>query len=120
MNKRVFQWRAHGVVLACSLRRVLRELSVFGGIVVLLVPSARGHDEWLGWWPLWLALMPASAWWAASGMPLPVLSQALPEKSSSTRHPKTRRPIEVRRRRRLGMTVGRGRSIDACASVRDQ
>ncbi|KQY55234.1 hypothetical protein ASD14_01710 [Lysobacter sp. Root494] len=42
-----------------------------GGVLVLLLPGARGFSETLGWLPLWLLGMPAAAFWALKRFPLP-------------------------------------------------
>ena len=57
-------------LVAARFRRIAaiaRRATVVGLAMVLLVPAARGYSQWLGWLPLWLLAMPASAWWAASG-----------------------------------------------------
>lgn len=51
-------------------RDVLREICLLGLLLVVLLPSARGHHPLLGWWPLWLVGMPLLAWWSAAGMPV--------------------------------------------------
>jgi hypothetical protein len=53
------------------LERGLRLAILLGGVAVLLVPAARGHNAWLGWMPLWLLGMPLSAWWALHRFALP-------------------------------------------------
>lgn len=53
------------------LDRVLRRAVVLGALAVLLIPAARGHNDWLGWMPLWLVGMPLMAWWALHRFPLP-------------------------------------------------
>ena len=50
---------------------VLRYALAIGGVLVLLLPAARGFSETLGWLPLWLLAMPAVALWARRGFPLP-------------------------------------------------
>lgn len=47
-----------------ALERGLRQAVSVGLILVLLLPAARGHGDWLGWRPLWLVGMPLAAWWA--------------------------------------------------------
>ena len=42
-----------------------------GCTLLLLVPAARGHSQWLGWMPLWLLGMPLTAWWALHRFRLP-------------------------------------------------
>lgn len=41
-----------------------------GLVLVALVPAARGMGA-AGWLPMWLVGMPAVAWWAVRGFPLP-------------------------------------------------
>ncbi|MDR1075703.1 MAG: hypothetical protein LBL59_05235 [Xanthomonadaceae bacterium] len=45
-------------------------MAALGMLLVLLVPSARGHSLWFGWLPLWLVGMPLAAWWALRGFSL--------------------------------------------------
>jgi len=72
------------------LRRAARQLLIIGIALVLLLPMARGHSEWLGWLPLWLVGMPAAAWWALLGFRLPMPS--LPLRATRRRaHPQARR-----------------------------
>lgn len=49
---------------------IARRATLLGLAVVLLLPAARAHNQWLGWLSMWLVAMPASAWWAASGFRL--------------------------------------------------
>ena len=53
------------------LETALRRIVLCGLLAVLLLPAARGSSAWLGWLPLWLLLMPASAWWALHRFALP-------------------------------------------------
>ena len=50
---------------------VLRYALAIGGVLVLLLPAARGFNETFGWLPLWLLAMPGVALWALHGFPLP-------------------------------------------------
>ena len=54
------------------LEDTLKYALAIGGVLVLLLPGARGFSETLGWLPLWLIGMPAVALWALRGFPLPV------------------------------------------------
>ena len=54
-----------------TLARSLRGALVLGVLLVLLLPAARGDSQWLGWWPLWLVAMPATALWALHRFRLP-------------------------------------------------
>lgn len=64
--------------------RAIRQLALAGLAVVLVWPAARGHNEWLGWLPLWLLGMPLAAWWSLLRFPFPHLQ---------------RRRVQARRRR---------------------
>ena len=79
------------------LESLLRRSVILGSLAVLLVPAARGHGEWLGWWPLWLVGMPLSAWWSLRGFPLPTISARLPRRDGRRCRPQARR-IAVRGR----------------------
>lgn len=52
------------------LDEILCTVLVAGALLVLLLPAARGTAA-IGWLPLWLVGMPAVAWWALRGFPLP-------------------------------------------------
>lgn len=116
-----WQWRAQVEGLSPACRRTMREVCVLGLLAVVLVPAARGHHEWLGWWPLWLVAMPAAAWWAATGLPLPVWQpgDGHPRPRRLPRNQARRRPLAARRPT-LAVTLGRGRSGRGCASVAGQ
>lgn len=123
MPRLKLQWtRARQLHAGAQLRALLRELLVFGAALVLLVPAVRGHHPLLGWGPLWLLAMPALACWAAHGFALPqlVARRALVPAAAAPRRAVRE---QARRRRRVlrpaaGMTTGRGRTLQACASVR--
>ena len=53
------------------LERLLRRLVGAGLLLVLVLPAARGHSQWLGALPLWLLAMPAASWWALHRFRLP-------------------------------------------------
>jgi hypothetical protein len=53
------------------LEDTLKYTLAIGGVLVLLLPGARGFSETLGWLPLWLLGMPAVALWALKGFSLP-------------------------------------------------
>jgi hypothetical protein len=53
------------------LEDTLKYALAIGGVLVLLLPGARGFSETLGWLPLWLLGMPATALWALKGFALP-------------------------------------------------
>ena len=63
-----------------ELEASLRGCVMLGGVVVLLIPAARGHSVYLGWLPLWLLGMPLVAWWSLRGWPLPKLALRLPRR----------------------------------------
>ena len=71
----------------------LRYALAIGGVLVLLLPGARGFSETLGWLPLWLLAMPAVALWALRGFPLL-------KRGSGEQMPARRRRIEPQARRR--------------------
>ena len=78
------------------LLRGVRNAAVTGLMLVLLLPAARGHSDWLGWMPLWLVGMPAAAWWALHRFPLPGHKASAQESSKPARR---RRPgVQARRR----------------------
>ena len=84
-----------------ELDSLLRQAVVLGSLVVLLVPAARGHGTWLGWWPLWLVGMPLSAWWSLRGFPLPALAGVLRRTTRRAVRPQARRVAPGARARRL-------------------
>ncbi len=69
MPKSVFPAAAHTV--DPRVERVVRALLLVGLALVLLLPGARGHSQWLGWAPLWLVGMPAAAWGSLHRFRLP-------------------------------------------------
>ena len=78
------------------LERSLRTLLIIGLALVLLLPDARGHSEWLGWMPLWLVGMPAMAWWSLHRFRLP----SRPETARGSVSKPRRRRIRAQARRR--------------------
>ena len=84
--------------------RLLRgvRIAFFSGLaLVLLLPAARGHGDWLGWMPLWLVGMPLVAWWSLHRFRLPLRKAAAQESSKPARR---RRPgMQARRRAVPGM-----------------
>jgi hypothetical protein len=60
-----------GYEIDARLDNVLRYALAIGGVLVLLLPAARGFSGTLGWLPLWLLAMPGVALWALHGFPLP-------------------------------------------------
>lgn len=81
------------------LDEALRALVAVGVALVLLLPAARGHHALLGWWPLWLVAMPASAWWALHRFHLPVEATAGVRRLWPARRAR-RRSAQARRRHR--------------------
>ena len=55
-----------------QLERSLRVALALGVVLVLLLPMARSHSEWLGWVPMWLVGMPGVALWSLHRFRLPV------------------------------------------------
>ena len=72
------------------LERLLRRLLGAGLLLVLALPAARGHSQWLGALPLWLLAMPAASWWALHRFRLP---RPAPVQAS-----RRRRGVQARRR----------------------
>ena len=116
-----WQWRRLAGKDCPGWARVLRDASLYGAVLVALVPAARGQHAWLGWWPLWLVGMPLMAWWGAAGMPVPAGGRV---SAAVACQPPRRRQARRRSRpdggRPMGVTVGRGRPARGCASVRSQ
>ena len=54
-----------------QLERSLRVALALGVVLVLLLPMARSHSEWLGWVPMWLVGMPGVALWSLHRFRLP-------------------------------------------------
>ncbi len=78
------------------LLRGVRNAAVTGLMLVLLLPAARGHSDWLGWMPLWLVGMPLAAWWSLHRFHLPWRSASAQESPKPARR---RRPGAQARRR---------------------
>ncbi|MEO8364976.1 MAG: hypothetical protein ABI538_02095 [Pseudoxanthomonas sp.] len=84
-----------------QIERTLRLILMGGLVLVLLLPAARGHSDWLGWLPMWLVGMPAVAWWSLYRFRLPIRKDSALESAKSTRR---RRPgTQARRRAVPGM-----------------
>lgn len=82
------------------LDEILCAAVVAGALLVLLVPGARGSAA-IGWLPMWLVAMPAAAWWAARGFPLPQRAAVTaPARTMRARpvRPQARRSARVARR----------------------
>lgn len=96
--------------LVAGLRQVL-----FAGIaLVLAVPAARGHSQWLGAWPLWLVAMPAMSLWALHRFPMPALRGRVGGEPVASRAPaKPRRRGPQARRRRQYPAASRAFSASA-------
>ena len=82
------------------LERGLRTLLIAGLALVLLLPAARGHSDWLGWMPLWLVGMPGMAWWSLHRFRLPQRSGTA---RGSALQPRRRRVGAQARRRKMPM-----------------
>lgn len=72
-----------------------------GAVLVLLLPEARGFSGALGWLPLWLLGMPASALWALRGCPMPRLATRRSAAAAVREHRRRRAPQARRRGRAL-------------------
>lgn len=79
-----------------QLERSLRVVLALGVALVLLLPVARGHSDWLGWMPLWLVGMPAVALWSLHRFRLPAGIGSRRSRSTSLRR---RKPGTQARRR---------------------
>ncbi|MGH8027801.1 MAG: hypothetical protein ACREO0_13855, partial [Pseudoxanthomonas sp.] len=89
--------RKNPVVPANSqLERSLRLMLSAGLALVVLLPAARGHSDWLGWLPMWLVGMPAVALWSLHRFRLPAGKVASAGSPASSRR---RRPGAQARRR---------------------
>lgn len=82
------------------LDEILCAALVAGLLLVMLVPGARASVA-IGWLPLWLVGMPAVAWWALWGFPLPQRAQAAaaaPARAAAARRvaPQARRSTRAR------------------------
>ncbi len=73
----------------------LRRSVWMGCALLLLLPAARGHSQWLGWLPLWLLGMPLAAWWALHRFRLPRWSRGRLDELGYRRR---RRGVQARRR----------------------
>ncbi|HEY1141552.1 MAG TPA: hypothetical protein VGE88_15305 [Lysobacter sp.] len=80
------------------LEDTLKYALAIGGVLVLLLPGARGFSETLGWLPLWLLGMPAAALWALRGFPL--LSRTVEETATVSATRRRRSGPQARRRAR--------------------
>lgn len=63
--------RNHAIESDPRLESGLRRAVLIGALLVLAVPSARGHSLWFGALPLWLVGMPLASWWALHRFRLP-------------------------------------------------
>ena len=80
-----------------QLERGLRLALLTGLVLVLLLPAARGHSDWLGWLPMWLVGMPAMALWSLHRFRLPARKTA----TSALAPVRRRRPGTQARRRAI-------------------
>jgi hypothetical protein len=81
-----------------QLERTVRLVLLTGLALVLLLPAARGHSEWLGWLPMWLVGMPAIALWSLHRFRLPAGNATAAGLAPS---PRRRRPGTQARRRAM-------------------
>ena len=84
--------------------RFVRAWLLWGTVAVLLLPVARTQTVVLGWLPLYLVAMPASALWALHGFALPRWPMAEAREGQGRRR---RRAPQARRRERPMRTVRR-------------
>ena len=90
------------------LDEVLCTVLATGLVLVALWPAARGMTA-LGWLPLWLVGMPAAAWWAVRGFPVPGRRRAQEDASGMRRAVRHTGP-QARRRARAPARVGARRA----------
>lgn len=74
-----------------------------GLVLVALLPAARGVSA-VGWVPMWLVGMPAVAWWAVRGFPLPAAREPRRVPVAVHRHGRRAAP-QARRRARAAAPV---------------
>ena len=92
----------------------LRQVLIAGIALVLVIPAARGHSQWLGAWPLWLVAMPAMSLWALHRFPMPGLRGRVAGEPAASRAPaKPRRRGPQARRRRQYPAASRAFSASA-------
>lgn len=96
MPKLVFH-KDTAVLADPQLERSLRLILLTGLALVILLPAARGHSDWLGWLPMWLVGMPAVALWSLHRFRLP-LRKAV-SRNDAWQSPRRRRPGTQARRR---------------------
>ena len=87
--------------IRATLDAVLRHALAVAGVVLALVPAARGHHEALGWLPMWLLGMPTVALWALRGSPVPVAHSAAPARAALPTRARRSGPQARRRARRV-------------------
>jgi len=84
------------------LEDVLRYAIAIGATLLLLVPAARGSSETFGWLPLWLLVMPLSAWCVVHRFRLrAATATATADRRSHTARRRRRGPQARRRARPL-------------------
>ncbi len=71
--------------------RWTRHVALAGLALVLVWPSARGYNPWIGWLPLWLLGMPAAAWWSLYRFRFPARLYARHRARQQRRGPQARR-----------------------------
>lgn len=86
-----------------SLERGMRRVVLFGMLLVIALPAARGHSPWFGALPLWLLGMPLASWWALHRFRLPRVMATVAAVSGSRRRgagrAQARRRVPAPRRR---------------------
>ena len=87
----------HQELVDPRLLRGVRNAVIAGLALVLLLPVARGHSDWLGWLPMWLVGMPGVALWSLHRFRLPArITNPRDARSASARR---RKPgMQARRR----------------------
>lgn len=92
------------------LDQALRLMTGIGLALVLLLPAARGHTVLLGWTPLWLLVLPATAWWALHRFRISGWHRAAPTVARAPR--RQARPL-ARRAQRTRIAARRARAAVA-------
>ena len=71
--------------------RCVRHVALAGLALVLVWPAMRGSSVWIGWLPLWLVVMPLTAWWALYRFRLPVGLRQRRQRNARRERPQARR-----------------------------
>jgi hypothetical protein len=86
--------------LRADLDTALRYAVAIGGLLVLMLPAARGSHPVIGWLPLWLVAMPALAWWALHRFRMPPWRRPAVQARAKAAPRRRRGAVQARRRAR--------------------